>query len=47
MSRGSYPMRSNSNIENVLVNRVWPTADPMPFRFFDGVEIPFKDVGGY
>ena len=47
MSRGSYPMRSNSNIENVLINGVWPTADPLPFRFFDGVEIPFKDVGGY
>ena len=44
---GSYPMRNFSNIENVLINGVWPTADPLPFRFFDGVEIPFKDVGGY
>ena len=40
-------MRSGSNIENVLINGVWPTADPMPFRFFEGVEIPFKEIEGY
>ena len=40
-------MRSGSNIENVLINGVWPTADPLPFRFFEGVEIPFKEQGEY
>jgi hypothetical protein len=39
--------RSHSNIENVLINGVWPTLDPVPFRFFDGIEIPFKAQDGY
>ena len=35
------------NLENVLVNGVMTYKDPVAFRFFENVEIPFRDAGEY
>ncbi len=35
------------HIENVLVNGVFPHNDRVPFAFFEGIEIPFRNVGEY
>ena len=34
-------------IENVIINGVFAFKDPVAFRFFEGVEIPFKEQGEY
>ena len=35
------------DIENVLVNGVFPHNDRVPFSFFEGIEIPFREAGEY
>ena len=34
-------------IENVIINGVFAFKDPVAYRFFEGVEIPFKQQGEY
>ena len=35
------------DMENVLINGVMTYKDPVAFRFFENVEIPFRDAGEY
>ena len=39
-------MRGEHDLSNLIINGVWPHKDLAPFKFFEGVQIPFVETEG-